>query len=485
MLESGYTPKIEKAEALTNPIEAEAYVDQTSEFDFPFRLDQLPRLLSHSRDTENIRNVATRTLTEGRSYSYIPVVFKRNDTGTIYLDLCLKGGGSEIKPNVNLYENVSSRPGVLSYDPDAPIPSEVVADGKQVKVRYSSSPLVKFTSYLGVHTVEAGLSDKFMSERLETFGLRTRSMVAAWELPDDTQMATPEGLITKKDFTSKTNVEPGLELWAMRCKYRVQDLLRFVFEVEEPISDVDREHGMKLPFVAVYYKGGSHEYIEEKFSPDQEKILRAGFTFVAQEVCKRAKYDSDVRFVELSKRYKEINDNNLSDFYVDYLISFAQVLGEQFALMQNADAVSGLYTLQNISLLAEAVDHDVTMIGGKVMGKNGELEEVSEERRKRFKFDSKNRELNFFNQLYVGYNAIRLMLRDLNRTGIIDMQADQMRLFMKIYILSFAKHAKSMLDDLHRIASEQIQDDRKSWNWKCRWDWERERNRNRNRKRTG
>ena len=119
------------------------------------------------------------------------------------------------------------------------------------------------------------------------------------------------------------------------------------------------------------------------------------------------------------------------------------MLGEQFAIMQNSDAVSGMFNLQNISLLAEIVDHDVTMIGGKVMDENGKFVEVTKERLENFDKDPNKREVNFFNQLHVGYNGILELLRDMSRAGVINTPELKMREMLCGYLKSYLSKLES------------------------------------------
>lgn len=472
MKEPKYTPQLEKKELLTKPVESKPYVDDTSEFDFPFELIDLPRLLAYSTATAELKDLASRTITEGRSYSYFPVVLLRKigEQQIKYLDLVVKGGGSEIKPNVNLFVNKATKEEAIQYHPDYPIPSEVTVDGKTLKVRYHTKPIISFTSLFGVHSINAGLSDRYMSRYLESKGLRTRAMVAGWELPKETNMSTPDGLISAENFEIKTGVKPGIEIWAMRCKYDMQDILRYIFEMENPDPKASIL-GTKLPFAKVnensLKKNGlikSYQFDASIYSEETKKQFEITFRQLAQEIIRRASYDNDKRFIELAKKYNKdpIDSINLSNFYHDHIFELAEVLGEQFAIMRNEHALSGMFNLQNITLLGELVDHDVTMIDGKVMSNDGHFIEVEPERLKRFDFNDLTKgDLNYFNQLYVGYDGLRKIIRDLSRIGILKIDESEMKKLLKRYLQLYkAQTLPENHIDVLKLAQQNIEEEK-------------------------
>ena len=462
MNETKYTPVIETKAPLTQPLSCDPVVNDICEFDFPFALEEMPRMLAPDESTTALSDLASKTITEGRSYSYPPVLFARKlgDKRILYKDLTVKGGGTDIHPNVTLFVSKSTEPGTVSYDPNHPIPNVVEENGKTFTVRYDTRPLVQLTSPLGSHDLQRGLSDRFMSRYLENRGLRTRTMVAAWKIPDDSLMSTPEGLVTAKQFGTLTNTDPNIEIWASRCKYRIKDVLRYVYEMEN-LDPKPNIMGMKLHPARVDYRNvnkdnQSHYYDPTNYPPEVRQQLRETFVTLANEIRVRAEFDEDPRFSNLARQFAGgVNDDNISDFYKEYLKHYSSILGEQFAVLHNAHAISGMFNLQNISLLGEIFDHDVTMIDGKVMDEKGKLIEPSPERLERFKLDRSDPTIDFFNQLSVGYEGIAEMEQMLSHTGIIMTNENEIYANLDRYLQSF-KSAISTSDQINFLQRAKI-----------------------------
>ena len=464
-----YTPNLEKPEPLGELLEINPIINNTDQFQFPFRLSSLPRLLAYSTDSTTNVNLASRTITEGRAYSLPPVIFRKiSDMREIkFMDLSVKGGGSEIKPNTELFINIGSER-FPEFDKSSPIPVTIQIEGETIQVRYHPQKLVSLTSNLGVHAYNSGMADHYMSMYLEEKGLRTRSLVAAWELSGETKMATPNGIVNAEKFQNETGVKPGLEIWASRCKYRVQDILRFVYEMEH--ASKNKSKSEKLPTIGVPRRKydperglPNHKQVDTDFEPKLREKAISELTVLAQEIKLRASQDSDQNFVELSQKFRDkITIETVEDFYIEYLQKFGQVLGEQFAILEKNDALFGMFNLQNITLLAEIVDHDTTMIRGNVMNSEGDLVPVSAGRFRRFAGLSKN-ELNFEDQLFVGYDCIMSMIVSLGRTGVINADEEKYKeirqLFLKSYLTSLSKKRQSLL---YRYAYLKIEDMKQS-----------------------
>ena len=185
-------------------------------------------------------------------------------------------------------------------------------------------------------------------------------------------------------------------------------------------------------------------------------LLKESFVFLGNEIVRRAMYDSDPRFRELAQDYREVTECNLGTFYISYLKVFAQVLGEQFAIMQNSDAISGMFNHQNITLLAEIVDHDVTMVGGKVMDEEGKLRDITPREERMFRHFSLPMIDKLYQQLFMGYDSIVVMLNNLSRTGIIKMSNEEMAKIPRIFIKSFQRNANDFTQELKEMAFDDL-----------------------------
>ena len=210
----------------------EPCIDKTADFDFPFRLGELPRMLAYFDEKVGTDLNGYVSISGIRSYSYLPVAFKKREGEITYLDLVVKGGGAHIRPNALFIRRDDDDP--CLYRERIPVFIEV--DGKTVFVRYDYKPVIGLTDMLGAHSINDSLSDMYMSQYLEKRGLRTRALVAVWRLPDETVMSTPDGLLAVEEFTKKTGIEQGIDIWAMRSKYRVMDILRLVYEIETQVG---------------------------------------------------------------------------------------------------------------------------------------------------------------------------------------------------------------------------------------------------------
>lgn len=443
----------EKPVPLDEPIDAEPILDNTGNFSFPFRLSDLPRMLS--TDPQADGDLLTTTITENRAGSFPPAAFRRND-GLVFFDLTLKGGGGTMleKPNVELFTNTAKNiHKEVAYNPKAPVPAILETDEGSLVVRYATKPFTVLTSHYGVHDSGNGLRDHYTSRYLEEKGLRTRSFIATWELPPETEMVTPEGVITAEEFFKETGVKPGLELVASRCKYRVQDILRYIFEIENADSS-EKLHPVRVSTTHLEKTVPFDQFDAGRYSPETLDDIQETFIFLGNEITKRAIYDQDTRFVELGKKFPSIGDQNFHNFFSEYLQTFAQVLGEQFAMLQNSAALSGMFNLQNLTLLSEIVDHDVTIIDGKRIGDDGEFESLPDEKINLYRKNLDERDLNFLNQLFQGYDGLRVLVRDLSRAGIIRIDSEGKRAILQGFLSSFKGIVQEVTPQMIEVALE-------------------------------
>lgn len=467
-------PSISKVEQLGSPINVAPIVDNSSKFDLPFQLEDLPRM-AELYEGEGIA-LGNKTVTERRSYTYEPTVIRRLNpiirneevkNGLLYCDLQIKGGGAIIPKNVLLYRK-TKRTSLRPYDPATALHSHVqLADGI-APVRFTTHRLDSLSDELGFVYDKNELSDLAISQYLESqYGLRTRALVAMWEIPDETPIVTPEGKITIGEAKKILGKTPVLDAWALRCKYRVQDPLRMVYEVESGDPEPN-SIGLKLRYaglpLAIMRDNQEDDLTHLGHDPDnsltteQKVFCLEQFCDLAKQIIGRALHDEDSRFVELATQYQDIvkikkisvNERQLiAQFYKDYLYVFSAVLGQQFGIMEEADAISGMMNLQNITLLAELPDNDVVLIHGKTMqfdvDGNPEFVDPDPADLKEYAYKPKDPVENYIRQLHHGWEAISLLIRDLSRTGVITIH-DEILNTRDNFLKEYAAHLRSYLN---------------------------------------
>ncbi|MFQ5493407.1 MAG: hypothetical protein ACE5DX_04580 [Candidatus Dojkabacteria bacterium] len=466
-------PGIAETEYLGDPIQGDLVRDQSQEFDLPFQLDDLPRPSAHEIDKGGLpqgKKLGTRSTVEGRSYSYLPVYILRrhqvklHPRTTIYSDIQIKGGGGRVKEGT-LVERTTDADGNLVFDSGKAIPEVVKSGGKRWITRFSEKDIWSLRSRLGVVSVESGLRDFYTNDYLESnFGLRTRALVAIWEWPDDASISTDEGVITLADFKEDVEGTPGYEAWALRCKYRIQDYTRFTAEL---LADDNR----RLPFAGgdttiqrkkkgKYDRYLSHDPENRPLTKAEQTQAREQSLFLAQQIILRARNDEDPRFQELAATFTDLlavdqidKDDNwlveLEKFYLNYLPIFSEVLGEQFGILEEAGAISGAFNSQNITLLAEVVDHDVTIIDGKQFNEAGELKPLSQSKRQLYKenFDPEDSDKNSITQLMRGWIAVSQLMRDLSRTGIIQITEESTSQIRETFLSGYVQQLEKSLNE--------------------------------------
>lgn len=442
-----YIPTLQRNEPLSSPINARVIIDRSSEFELPFRIEDLPRMALHDLPQKE-GGLGRRSLSERRALTIAPTFFKSVEDGIrqpkVYSDILIKGGGADVPVIVGLKEGVIGQPEAAKSSTF--ISNVVEVDGVPNVLRYHVGPIKGLTSHLGVHVIDSSLSDHYMSQYLASKGLRTRELIAAWALPDDQIISTERGLITTKEFKELTGINPGLEAWAMRCKFRIADISRLIYEVEEmpKFKDPDFDKFYKLTFTKTPIKltpdedGPAHKFNEKRYDSQQLDIIRSNLISLADQIRVRAVHDDDPRFSGLSENHKVVSNlEEAKAFYEDYVGVFSEILGEQFAIMDLSDVVSGMFNPQNITLDAAIVDHDVSMKGGKVMNSEGVLENVDPDRLKHFSFDQENYDANFAKQLTNGFKMMLTLLKDLNRVGMMDLSDEEITSTLKHFIDSF------------------------------------------------
>lgn len=436
MINNTHIPTLENPEPVSLPIAINIIIDNSKEFDLPLDVKSLFRMSLYDTDSmpPKERYLGKRSISEKRAFTLPPIVFKSN-SGIVYNDILIKGGGAEMSPNS------------LLHDQEAYEQWKVVNIPRKYGdnlVRYHYKKIQGLTDYLGIQNNSDGLTDNYTSKYLAEKGLRTRELIAMGSLPEDAKMSTPEGIITAKEFKTKTDVTPGLEAWAMRCKFRMQDISRLIFEISEIPEAEEQQFPLSIagiPKMRTKYIGDKeypyHQFVTGEFNQQQLGFIQRHLTDLAKAINTRARFDEDGRFVELNNMHPDISDlEDAQSFYNDYLQIFPEVLGEQFAIMDLSDAISGMSNPQNISMLAELIDHDVTIINNKSMDEKGELVEITEATKELYELQP-SLEDNFIIQMRSGYFFLQRMIADLNKTGMINYSDNQLISVLRNYLTSY------------------------------------------------
>jgi hypothetical protein len=337
-----------------------------------------------------------RTKTEGRGgVLYFPKGFNRKDSGAHFHYVLYKGIGK----------------------PDR-------------QERYGLEKM-KNGSYPGFDTVEDVISDHVTNEYLASQGLRTRQLIKLWELDDDVIVDIASGPTSIKDVKKTIIIRPSVAAWAMRCRDRVQDVYSEINEVIDP-KEIRRE---EMGRAARRRLLGQESYTHTPFDIDLEQIEQIFRKMIdlAKIILISAFDDTDLRFKMLYSKFSyflaadsegsgQIDQTEIGHFFEEYLGVFAEVLGEQFAVLENCDATIGMFNHQNITLLAELVDHDVTLIGGKSLTlEDGQIvaKEIDEETRKLYKLEDSSLEERSVQQLFQAWESIAKMISRFSQLKII------------------------------------------------------------------
>lgn len=433
-----------EAETLLDPLDAKPVLDNSSEFDLPYALSKLPRPTSYDYDVQEellgISTLGDRTVSEGRSYGLPPTVFKYKGASVPinYTDTVIKGGGAEFPEEAILIKGTTE-------DETSYVAGEIPVryDGK--KVRFSRTPTYALTSKLGIHSVESGKADMYTSKYLANQGLRTRALIAVWEYPDDFPFSTDEGVMPAKKFKENGST-PGIEVWAQRSRLRLSDLSKWI---ETKQREIESRQGDLYANPVVF--GATRDYVPERnptdkthterylshlkenfvLSAEEEVELKEKMIAFAEHIIVRAGFDSHPEFRTLAAAYGDklnllTNETNLHDFYKSYLDIFSRVLGEQFGIMASLNCISGMYNSQNLTVMAEIVDHDVSVINGQKFDEDGKLRDLTSQEATRYDFVEKKEDLErHFKQLLSGIESFNRMVANLNLLRAIDIGSNQ------------------------------------------------------------
>jgi hypothetical protein len=293
----------------------------------------------------DIGREVTRSITENRSYAtYNPVVID----GVIYNDILVKGIGRKIGKT-------------LYYEDGSGFVTDIQLDnGRDYYPRFINKKMQGMVDYdFGSGHEETSNGDKLTSEKLENAGLRTRRRIFKGKLKTSTRLPMQDEMREIQDSYDEDT--PIIEVWAMRCSSRIRDLVK-----SHPAADAHED--VESKYVTTFFenwldKNMLRNYLEEEgFYSKLPKLSAEShvyFNKLKDLISERALKDSDARFQALGEEGENLE---YKDFFTKYLHAFSQVWGEQAAIIysEGAHPIENLWNYQNVSLLAELVDHDVT-----------------------------------------------------------------------------------------------------------------------------
>lgn len=148
----------------------------------------------------------------------------------------------------------------------------------------------------------------------------------------------------------------------MRCSYRCRDLKQKF----QGLPGAYTNNKARLNYYLYDQSTGElnrsleRESVSERINLSENKAVRNFYSQIREIIELRASTDEDDRFAELS----EMNNESDETFFSSYIQVFSNILGEQAGIMYSKGAFSKGHMLndQNVSLLAEVVDHDITEI---------------------------------------------------------------------------------------------------------------------------
>jgi hypothetical protein len=309
-----------------NNLEPGSVTDERSQFKgLPANLDDFVVIASpinRGRTTE-----LTRTGTEGRALAAHVEPFS-DFRGVNYSDILVKGVGGRDRETIQLKiddkiiitPRASARPGGT----------------KTVPLRFSPSEVRGVQGTYGISAVGIGNLDSERSEILAAKGLRTRKLILSGQYPDRKIFATDKGVVTRTTLSQQMGVQanPSIELWAMRCRYRVQDITEQRFDNKAWISSSSQLFEDNNWDLRDNYE--SRVINEGRIKQEEVPQIEQTFSRISAELYKRMLVDDDPRFRSIAAKYADtdLSDNeSRSNFLKDYIATFGRLLGEQVGVM--------------------------------------------------------------------------------------------------------------------------------------------------------
>lgn len=291
-----------------------------------------------------------RLFTEGRSVSFFEKEgIKDSATDITYYDVLVKGIGGGIRQLTRKTGEFINR---------------AQKRKREIVPRYVAGELKEISGKdFGVANYNASGIDAERSEAFAEKGLRTRKRIFVAKLKAETKIATDKGLESIEDtFRQDETNYPAIEMWVMRCSYRVRDIFSSMRTITDSAITFSSD---KLKNYAIYIEDGKIEFNNSMLRSSTENLsentdLEDYFNYFKDLVISRVETDEDDRFRELA----ELKDLDSRKFIKMYLDVFGSILGEQVGLMHHLGIFikSDMFNSQNISILAEIVDFDVAEI---------------------------------------------------------------------------------------------------------------------------
>lgn len=310
--------------------------------------------LTMSSPLEGFGEEGKRSRTEGRARSFFQRIRELN-TGKIWNDVLVKGIGGKVQ---ELTRKVGD-------SRETVVPTKVNS-GRTIPVRYAKGNFSQITGKdYGSGLISSSNHDDETSKELASKGLRTRQRFFAGKLKGDTKIATDEGFKRVDETFDDPKEYPSIEMWLMRCSYRLKDVSSFIAEKTGGIlaKSANNLRNMHYNFEVGRFEEKDLNTTKKDYTKEfkDDKETKAYFRELRNIIQTRAIVDEDERFRAVGDITGDISDQV---FFQHYLQTFATMLGEQVGIMYELGAFSteNMFNSQNISLLAEIVDHDVTFL---------------------------------------------------------------------------------------------------------------------------
>lgn len=218
---------------------------------------------------------------------------------------------------------------------------------------------------------DIGLDEAF-SFLFHAWGGRTRLPIATFPID---YLPTPEGRLSREQAVTREYISEDQQAvsshWGVRCRWRLDDLVSIFSERDF------RSTSSRSRFVAGFVHPGV-EFFKFKAAPSPEDKQKA--LYFARELTTRMAYDDDSRWKELGQGFSEINEDNLSEFYLDYLTLLSRTLGEQLGILYKNRVYLYMLNYQNFTALGEIVDFDVAVFEARYFIDGTELSREEMER---------------------------------------------------------------------------------------------------------
>ncbi len=346
-------------------IEPGSEINNAEDFEFPpgFNIDDYIVIASplDNLGSENF----DRTPTEGRAVGR----FLGNITDKFgHFYILIKGVGGRIKHDLRLKKGSKS---------EEVQPYQSVKSKRKFPVRFvPNRPVRGVDGVYGLSFKDSTEHDNEGSNELASAGLRTRRLIFSGDYGQKVMFSTHEGVLKRNEIALMKGINPAIEIWAMRCRYRLRDIKKYSlvdkynYEYLYELEKVWDEDDFGRTFLSDPYEVRVKKVV--KFDDKEKDKIKQDFIEVLQFILIRIQHDDDERFSELYLKFKDSKFEDIEDiksFFGKYINIFGEILGEQVGIMYSKGAFTSNKMLndQNVTLVAEIVDHDVTFFSPENM----------------------------------------------------------------------------------------------------------------------